>query len=149
MKNIALLIVVVVFTCLGLSAQSIGYRYDKAGNRISTYIIVSKAANSEGAEGAFALNDSPSETFDYGNEGKTLIFPNPTAGLVQMKIELPAGEMDYNVHVKVYSLNGNLILDEKHNSGKFEIDLTEHVNGSYFLDLFVNGRKQVYTIIKK
>ncbi len=144
MKKLYLTFLIFISLLAGLKAQSIGYGYDAAGNRISRYIITTKDA----VENDTAPQNNPQE-FKLDSQTKTLIYPNPTAGLLNFKITSPGNEENLNIRVKVYTVSGNLIVDEVFHSGRFNVDITHQPNGTYLLDLQVNNKKQAFTIIKE
>lgn len=137
--GILLLFIVLVFKSY---AQEISYGYDAAGNRISRYVIETKSTEEK---------NEISEPEDFKLDEKTDIrlFPNPTVGLLSFEIINPEMQDNPDIQIKVYSVNGTLIREEEFLTSSFTIDISDEQNGTYLLDMKVNGKKQHFTIIKQ
>ncbi len=137
---IALLFIICAFNGF---AQEIGYGYDAAGNRISRYLI--PTPKSAGTDDEVA---SPQE-FKLDKDTDIRLYPNPTSGILNFEVINPELEDNPNVQIKIYSVDGTLLREEEYLITAFTIDITGERNGTYLLDMQVNGKKQYFTIIKK
>lgn len=118
------------------------YTYDDAGNRTSRYTVVTpkSVGNKEEAE---------PESFSLDENSEILLYPNPTSGILNFAL-ISKKEVDNpEIKVKVYSVTGSLILEKEFQSEYFTIDLSNEQNGSYILDMEVNGKKQEFKVIKQ
>jgi hypothetical protein len=77
------------------------------------------------------------------------IYPNPTNGTITVSISDVNGE----VEMELTSLHGQVIYSDKTNISNPEyvrqLDLAAESNGIYFLRVTVNGRTEVYKIVKQ
>ncbi len=127
---------------VSIKGPVINFSYDASGNRTSRYLIQTGLKGSK--EG---LQNRGPEGFSL-EKGKVLLYPNPTSGLLNFEIKSTEDE-GLDIKVKVYTISGGLIVEEKHSTARFEVDITGQANGTYLLDLYVNNKKQGFTIIKK
>lgn len=119
------------------------YAYDDAGNRISRNLVTTSLKSTDDSD------EDEFQKFTLDNNSDILIYPNPTPGLLNIEITNYTSEEDNNIRVKVYSVNGTLILENEFFSGSFSVDLSEKQNGTYLMDMSVNSKNQYFTIIKK
>ena len=68
------------------------------------------------------------------------IFPNPTS----QNIQVP----EYSEAVRIFDLGGNIVL-EKTLASESALDVSALTNGLYFLEIQVNGQRQVAKLIKQ
>ena len=140
MKNLILLTCVILMG-FKVSAQAIGYYYDVSGNRVQRHVITLKST-------VDTANDKQFQEFILDNKSSILVYPNPTSGILNFEVQNPESIEEPTVAVKIYSVNGSLIRDDTHHSNAFTIDLSGEDNGTYLLDMQVNGKKEHFTIIK-
>ena len=81
-------------------------------------------------------------TKENRNTSSITIFPNPTSGQVYIQLE---GISSTKETIQVYSLEGELILDEVVNSSQIELDLSSFVRGIYLVKYGQTIRKVVLT----
>ena len=70
------------------------------------------------------------------------VFPNPHDGLFYI-------ETSQSLGVSIYNSLGQLILQRKLNEGKNQINLNEHANGIYFIEINQNGKTNRMKLIKE
>jgi hypothetical protein len=119
------------------------FTYDDAGNRIARELIVSGIVDLK------STSEEQPQKFKLGKNTDILLYPNPTSGLLNFEVAVPEAGTGLEISAKVYSVTGSLVHDEKFNASAFNIDLTEEQNGTYLLDLTVNGKEKHFTIIKQ
>ena len=93
-----------------------------------------------GYSSAKSLKEYPYEGFEQIQEDLTLIYPNPTNGLVH--IEIPNQTIQ---SIKVYDLQGQLIKE----TTECQFDLSNFSNGTYFLKAQTKQRFYSYKLLKQ
>ena len=139
MRTILLAIVLMLFSSNRLSAQSVHYGYDQAGNRISREIVFSSRSPAVKK----AMHSHYTETVS----GKRLqIYPNPTHGL--LKVEVLGLGADDSCGIKLFNTSGQLLFSSDESSSA-TINITSQPVGIYYLNVIINDEKTVWKIIKK
>jgi hypothetical protein len=119
------------------------FTYDDAGNRIARELIVSGIADLKNTPGG------QPQKFNLGGGTDILLYPNPTSGLLNFEIVGTDIGDSPKVSIKIFSISGSLVHEEDRQSGTFTIDLTNKQNGTYLLDVNVNGKARHFTVIKQ
>jgi len=89
------------------------------------------------------INKKMEKEIDSQVDSKTVLFPNPTKGQVQIKTGKPIEELF------VYDLAGKIIMrKEKLPAGKNTIDLTSYPQGIYLIRILANDAWETFKIIK-
>lgn len=127
---------------VNVSGKILTYEYDASGNRNLRRVVT--LGNLKSSEGEDA--ESIIEGYEFA---EVSIYPNPTEGILNFSLPQLEGEDMIDVRVKVYSTSGSLVKDGRYTSERFDIDLSGQASGMYLLDLYVNGQKHIFTIIKK
>jgi len=110
----------------------------------TTYSIIGSDANgcanvalvSQAVDPCVGLQEVPVK-----NESHS-VFPNPHDGLFYI-------ETSQSLGVSIYNSLGQLILQRKLNEGKNQINLNEHANGIYFIEINQNGKTNRMKLIKE
>lgn len=124
---------------LYLSADTISYSYDNAGNRIKREIVLDTRANSDNRETA-PIN------IEIDKKSIT-IYPNPTRGLI--KIEIQDDDFIDQCNFSLFTLSGQFILSRKPDMPITDLDLSHMPDGIYLLIIQSNNHKESWKIIKK
>ena len=124
-----------------LSAQTIQYTYDAAGNRTQRKIVLGNNPDPSPNKKGFIQKDS------LGKIGVT-IAPNPTAGLLKITMDnyidgVPAAT------IMVYDLSGKLIIQKQGITGSAEIDLSPYPAGAYLLKLSAGENTSIWNLVKE
>lgn len=120
-----------------VSAQ-VGYTYDKAGNRISCYILKMASAGIQQQEELVEHFAGPREV---------KLHPNPTKGQLILSINGGEDEEDYNI--SLFNMSGHLLLQQQRTgNGTFEMNIENQPSGTYILILATKEDKIHYKIIK-
>lgn len=88
----------------------------------------------------------------FNEEIKWQVFPNPSSGIFNLSLQADDGEL---LQVKVYDLNGKIVLQQKLPSDgfvqKINIDLREpqFASGLFLLEATIGGKKQSFRLIKQ
>ena len=82
----------------------------------------------------------PSATIDLF-EMDIKVFPNPSSGIFYIDLD---SYQDIPKQIKVFDVNGNLVLSKKHNDQILKIDLSYKASGIYFINLFDDFGRIIY-----
>ena len=129
--------------CPALHAQdTIAYRYDAAGNRISrTLVLSSRSAQTTPEENKQAVHT------EVINDIQLKIYPNPTDGLLKVEIKnLPEGQ---TAQIWLYAMSGKLITLLKDVSKETSINLSGQPAGVYVMRIVSGKFRTEWKIIKK
>ena len=145
MKKFQLIVIPIVLLLLGnLSGNAqttFSFTYDAAGNRLSR-IIPLKSASIENKD-TLANNQLTFEDL-IGNR-PVKIYPNPTKGL--LKVEIPFTD-EPSATLKIFSLQGGLVISKDVSSVFTEIDLSNQPAGMYILRIGIRELTSEWKIIK-
>ena len=75
------------------------------------------------------------------------IYPNPTSGV--MKIEIKGFDSSDTGTLNLFNLAGQQILTANVTSAVTQLDFTDRQNGTYILQLWLNGENSTWKIIKE
>ena len=143
-----LLLIAIVITNL-VTAQTIAFTYDKAGNRLTRALLVSKINNdndtNSGNNQKSTLTLDESVTID---DIKVTISPNPNGGKFSVDISNSTNEQP-NVEIYLHTMLGKQIFISKSTQPSTTINITNRKNGTYILTVVVNGTKEAWKIIKQ
>jgi hypothetical protein len=155
MKTISHLLLITGLLCSGFAftQNSIGFGYDAAGNRISRTIVypvwgtLREEIQEETAEEPEEEPNKPAEYSEVLSDLIIRIYPNPTEGLIRIKIEnLPVEIM---ANITLYQLSGKLITSKRNVTASTEIDITNQPAGIYLLRIVAGDKQTEWRIIKK
>ncbi|MDE6741846.1 MAG: T9SS type A sorting domain-containing protein [Muribaculaceae bacterium] len=124
-------------------SQKISFSYDYAGNRIKKEIILSQQRISSPQE----METSTQPVTDMLADKSIRIHPNPTKGMVKIKIDNL--DSDDEGVVYVYSLSGQFITSSQISSSLIDMDLSNRPNGIYILSIQLNGTTSTWKVIKQ
>ncbi len=119
------------------------YSYDEAGNRIKREYILTTSTKSTSSNA-----ELEPEEFEFDENTAILVFPNPTAGVLNIEVK-NNNESETSITAKVFSLSGQNILRQQSNNTSFDIDISNQPDGTYLLNLLINGKSKNFTIIKR
>ncbi|RXM39331.1 hypothetical protein BOQ62_12185 [Chryseobacterium sp. CH21] len=114
-------------------------------NDLLLRLILQKAVLPECSEGISNdnINKKMQTEIDSQTDSKTVIFPNPTKGLLQIKTRKGIDELF------LYDLAGKIIVrKEKLPEGKNTIDLTYYPQGIYLVRIKTNDQWETFKVIK-
>jgi len=133
--------ILLLFTAMEMSAQSVTYTYDNAGNRTARTFSAAKAPQApDEFRDATALPELIAEK-------SVVIFPNPTKGILSVEIK------DYTDNLqaefRLTDLSGRTVIDRKISGDNQTFDLSRLAAGIYLLQIRINGESAVRKIIKE
>lgn len=139
------------------------FSYDAAGNQTQRFFcywanscVIPPPPSSPppNTDEVAILNESHSDSnkvyLSEALDKNLTIYPNPTRGLVTIKLE-SNGEVNISKSILVYDALGSLILDvPSFNKPQFSIDLRNRSAGVYFVHIHIsNGKSITKKIIKE
>ena len=125
----------------------VNFSYDLNGNRVLRWIDITKIAipdtiDTLHQDSLIKKNINNSHTLD----GMILLFPNPTEGLLDMKITgMKDGETAECIFV---SLTGQELLRKKTSSPISQFDISAFPPGTYLVNVTLRNQVQTWKIIK-
>ena len=142
-KQVISTLFLIILGALILSAQSISYDYDAAGNRIARRVIPLGGLRSAMA------GDQPVEPVkDSWGERKITVYPNPTKGALKIAVE--NGEDKALYESKAFDSNGRVVSTaHQKGNGEMVIDLKTQAPGVYILVLSTGTDEKTYKIVKQ
>jgi len=78
-------------------------------------------------------------------ESDVIVFPNPTSGLVNVKL----GKFETNSSIQLFDVLGNALIEKSVTSNVEQVDLNNFSPGIYFLHISQNMREKKITVIKE
>lgn len=120
-------------------AQNVSFSYDNAGNRIKREIILQRK---------FVTEKTTNEYYSEMLSEKIIrIYPNPTDGM--LKVKITGLENREQCVFKIFNSLGQLIISKQAASSTTDIDISGKPNGTYILQISLNGEKSAWKIIKQ
>lgn len=156
MKTYITLMTGILITVLSMQslAQQVVFEYDDAGNRISRTIDWDEEKIEPETVFDTTLYKQDELTEDdivkhsaILGEQTINIYPNPTKGT--FKVGFEGWEKELEITIKLHSLNGNLIFDKQVHNSVTSLDIVSQPNGTYVLTIIIEGKKEIWKIIKK
>ena len=89
--------------------------------------------------------DTPTSVDDEFTKKDIIAFPNPTTGLVNLKIS----EIGADVNIQLFDLVGNKLMEKSAQSDVEQIDLKNFSSGVYFLHITKDMKKKTIKIVKQ
>ncbi len=89
--------------------------------------------------------DTPTSVDDEFTEKDVIAFPNPTTGLINLKIS----KIGADANIQLFDLVGNKLLEKPAESDVEQIDLKNFSSGIYFLHITKGMKKKTIKIIKQ
>jgi type IX secretion system substrate protein/immune inhibitor InhA-like protein len=112
------------------------------------YSVTVTNANGCAEEIAFTVDIFVSIHDLEGQFANLSLAPNPTSGLTELSVEL---NQSAEVVVQVLDVLGQVIFESSREqliSKKYQLDMSEHADGMYFIRVFANKHSQIIKLIK-
>ena len=147
MKRSKIIILCLLLPCFcpllhSQNQDTIAYRYDAAGNRISRTIVLSTIS------APAPLEEKPQVIYtEVFADIQLKIYPNPTDGLVKVEIfNLPEGQ---TAQIWLYAMSGQLITSFNEVSKAVDINISGQPAGIYVMRIVAGKFRTEWKIIKK
>jgi hypothetical protein len=134
-----------VFSLYG-TKFNIAYTYDSIGNCTArnSSIISLKSAKAD----ADTFQDNKKEFFEHSfGDQKVLIYPNPTAGELQVVLKGYGNETKNEIYL--YDFSGKLLINRTNFDNSAILDLSAYPVGTYILKIVVGDKANDWKIIKE
>jgi hypothetical protein len=116
---------------------------DIDGNGKNDIIVANTNGSSTGSFSVFRNTILPVGTSEYANESQIRIFPDPTAGSIEL-----TGIEDVS-SVFVYNILGRIIIEKENITGAFKIDLSNELSGIYIIKIMNQKGAFTQRVIKE
>ena len=147
-RKITLLLCVLIPTfCFAQRGLAREYDYDAAGNRILRKVIEFKSPQAPPASKPDVTDLAEPKYFvEKFAQVEMKIYPNPAAEQITLEI---AGWENLQIGILIlYSLNGQLLQEQKIHSLTTPISLSGLPKGVYILKVFINDQTEDWKIVK-
>jgi hypothetical protein len=146
-----------IFMSMGISAQTITYGYDEAGNRINRKIVYLKSSKSlKSAQTDTTANpqtdtaakekEAPGPVTDKAGDMQIDVYPNPTKDELQVKI---TGAKTNTCRVTVVDMDGKTIYQNKDFGLSGAIDLSHQAKGMYIMRIEVGEEVSEWKVVRE
>ncbi len=143
-----LLFLVFPFVCV-YNQTTVEFKYSKTGSRTSrkTTTINLKSTSNLSSDSFSKEKKNTTESFtEELGDYNVLIYPNPVESEINISIE---GKTNVSlVEISIYDQAGRLVLKRNESSDKILINLSHLTPGSYYMNLFLDGKNKKWTIVK-
>lgn len=156
MKSIIILLIaiqIVILTKGALTQEYVSFTYDVSGNRILREIVLqeNKIEPDNFFDTTYLKNSpeniEPEKYTTHIGEIIINIHPNPNGGMFSVEFD---GWDDLRTgSLKIHNVTGNLLIEREIDQSKINIDISDQPNGTFILTIFIDGKKDVWKIIKK
>lgn len=135
-----IVLILILFSALPITAQSFSYAYDVSGNRIHREMVELKSMTN--------YSDTSTEAVvSKLEEMQISIFPNPTQGVLRIEItNLPEGS---DGSLTIWNLGGQEVLHLFSISSSMLADMSGLPTGNYLMQLKVGTENKEWTVVKQ
>ena len=147
-----LLVLVILCTAISLKAQdnaTVRYTYDGNGNRITRTLQFRRVEDPEkdASKDESGMENTSQDLTGHFAAADITLFPNPTYGQFQVKVERTDGSSE--IRALVTTLNGAVLDERQLTDGLNDFDIVRQPAGIYFLRLTSGQETCVWKIIKQ
>lgn len=147
-----LLVLVILCTAISLKAQdnaTVRYTYDGNGNRITRTLQFRRVEDPEkdASKDESGMENTSQDLTGHFAAADITLFPNPTYGQFQVKVERTDGSSE--IRALVTTLNGAVLDERQLTDGLNDFDIVRQPAGIYFLRLTSGLEACVWKIIKQ
>ncbi len=154
MKKIILIIATLSFAGL-LTAQTVHFEYDAAGNRIHREIIYQEnipdstntTTDTTQLKSSELTADGTNEYTASVGKQKIKIYPNPNSGYFTIKID--GWDSQSKAGMIMTSLSGKSIIEKKITDEITKVQFRNQPDGTYLLTITLNGHRETWKVIKR
>jgi len=134
-------IIFLLFLSTGMTAQTVKYTYDAAGNRVQRKLDVSDPSTQRTIE----TNQDEKATQKASELGLS-VFPNPA----QDKVNVVIGNLKEGQQVSIFLIDeqGKSLLSQKASIEQSTLDMSLYKPGIYFIKVVVDKETLFYKVLK-
>jgi len=143
-----------LLSCRLAAQEVVSFTYDASGNRTSRFIILEeKETDPESTSDTTYLKqneikeEEPVKYLTVVGEKAINIYPNPNGGM--FKVVFEGWTKELNGSIQLHSLSGNLIFEMQLLQQEIDVNITDQPDGTYLLIIMIDGKKEMWKIIKK
>jgi hypothetical protein len=147
------LMLTVLFITLSFStkvlAQSITFDYDDSGNcklKYKTVVMARAQAKPINQKDQNPSDSTKNQISDFGDR-KITLYPNPTKGV--LTIEFAGEPFESGAEYRLTDLSGKLLMHGKFDYMWLSLDLSKLLPGTYMLHIQMDGKQDVWKILKE
>ena len=153
--SILLTALLTVFSLQTIAQKSeVHFAYDASGNRI-TRTITLKEKKKEPKQETDTTNLKQTEKEDNEivkhiatiGEMTINIYPNPNGGM--FKVSINGWDNKITASLQLHTLSGTEIVEKEHLHPETKVDISDQPKGTYILTLIINGKKEVWKLVKR
>jgi hypothetical protein len=153
MKRITVfaLTMILVLQLFSQTVSHISFTYDDAGNRLTRQVIYLKTSEVEDVAATYQtafgqLMDSVEYKGTLGSL-EISIFPNPTKG--SLTIAMAGAQETGPATLVLFSLKGEVILQQEIRQPSTTLDLSGHPPGTYLLQITTAAGRETWKVVKE
>jgi hypothetical protein len=135
------------------------YTYDANGNRLTANVIYMTSSLKSTLLSLDSLNIKgdtiglPKDGWDKGltdlsDNFVATVYPNPVHGLLIIELTNMSSLNTNNNSIRIWNMQGNEVFNLTNPTSTNKFDLSDLVNGTYVLRIFINGATKEYKVIK-
>ena len=141
--NVSLLNAQEVVSSFGMTASNANGSMDATIGEV--IIDTHSDGNNQITQGFHQSNLSVLAVDDFDKSFKVSIYPNPSSNIFHLDIPDPT-----DIHYKIFSINGQLLVEDNLEFRSNQIKIDQVKKGIYFLGIYRNNQKiKTYKIIKE
>ncbi len=135
-----LILLPIILFSFSLSAETVTYGYDEAGNRITREIVVEKMSMPP-------LGEISADVSEQKDDDRISVYPNPTYG--EVNVEMNGYDNADSCMLYLFDMSGREILQMEMQSAITNFDISDCADGIFILRVILDGRSYAWKIIKK
>ena len=155
-------VIIAIFLAVNLQAtaqepNTVVFSYDASGNRITREAIYIPPKSEKPVKGQkedttgitnpdILKTEIVKHTANVGAISIN-IFPNPTGG--KFKVVFEGWEKETTASLQLHTLSGTEVLKMENLKQETNIDIKSQPDGTYILTVIVNGKKEIWKVVKR
>ncbi|MCD4746095.1 MAG: T9SS type A sorting domain-containing protein [Bacteroidales bacterium] len=153
--SILLTALLTVFSLQTIAQKSeVVFTYDASGNRITRTIILEEKKKEPKQEiDTTNLKQTEKKDNEIVKHTTTIgemtinIYPNPNGGM--FKVSIDGWDNKTTTLLQLHTLSGTEIVKKEHLQPETPVNISDQPEGTYILTLIINGKKEVWKLVKR